>query len=160
MKYRWRENVFANQYKTIMDMFNVRAGTDDTDYYLKWYFLPDPSRYDPSTASKPDITDLETNVFELLDVETEHENYVNGWVKSKKHSAEYPDLWIPYETTGASGSTYYADYASLVSSYVVCALRLGGLWTSGAYAGFSHAFAAYAPASGFATSGGDLCIIQ
>lgn len=160
MKYRWRENVFANQYKTIMDMFIVRAGTDDTDYYLKWYYLPDPSRYEPSAASKPDITDLETNVFELLDVETEHENYVSGWIKSKKHSAEYPDLWIPYETTGASGSTYYADYAYLVTSNVVRALRLGGDWYSGTNDGFSYALAFYAPAYGYAFYGGDLCIIQ
>ncbi len=160
MKYRWRENVFANQYKTIMDMFNVRAGTDDTDYYLKWYFLPDPSRYEPSTASKPDITDLETNVFELLDVETEHENYVSGWIKSKKHSAEYPDLWIPYETTGASGSTYYADCAYLVYSHVVRALRLGGNWNYGTSDGFSYAFADHAPAYGNAHYGGDLCFIQ
>lgn len=159
-KYRWHENPYSNQFHTVMDMFNYRIGTDDDDYYLAWCYLPDPSAYEPSTTSKPDATDLETDVFELLDIQTEHENYVNGYIKSKKHSVEYPDLWIPYETTGASGSTYYADYAYLVNSYVVRALRLSGSWFLGAPVGFSNPNANNAPSIGYAFYGGDLCIIQ
>lgn len=160
MKYRWHENPYANQYHTLMDIFNKKVGTGDDDYMLEWYFLPDPSLYEPSTTSKPDATDLGTDVFELLDVQTTHENYANGYIKSKEHSAEYPDLWIPHETTGASTTTYYCDYAYLVPSYVVRAVRLGGSWYHGAYAGFSYALASYAPSYSSAFYGGDLCIIQ
>lgn len=159
-KYRWHENPFANQYHTVMDLFNMRVGTGDADYYLEWYFLPDPSTYEPSTASKPDAVDLETDAFELLDVQTEHENYVNGWIKSKKHSEEYPDLWIPHETTGATNTTYYCDYAYLVNSPVVRAVRLGGYWNLGTNNGFSYAYAINAPSYGYASFGGDLCVIQ
>lgn len=159
-KYRWHENPFGNQYHTVMDLFDRRVGTNDADYYLEWYFLPDPSLYEPSTTSKPDTAELETDMFELLDVQTEHENYVNGWIKSKKHSGEYPDLWIQYETTGATNTTYYCDYAYLVSSPVVRAVRLGGVWHSGPADGFSYANAYYAPSYGNALYGGDLCVIQ
>lgn len=159
MKYRHRENVYANQYHTVMDLFNKRVGSGDDDYFLEWYFLPDPSVYEPSASGKPDATDLATDAFELLDIETDHAHYVNGWIKSKLFSGEYPDLWIPYEENG-SNTTYYADYASLVSSSVVRAVRLGGLWLNGSNAGFSAAFAYYAPGAGTAVFGADLCMIQ
>ena len=159
MKYRWRENVFGNQYKTIMDLFNVRVGTGDSDYSLDWYFLPVPQKYEPSTASKPDATDLATDTFVKLDIRTEHANYISGYIKSKKYSEEFPDIWIPYDTTGGS-TTYFADYAYLVYSYVVRAVRLGGYWLTGANAGFSYVIGHYAPSNGFATCGGDLYFIQ
>lgn len=159
-KYRWHENPYSNQYKTVMDMFNRRIGTGDNDYYLAWYYLPDPSLYEPSAASKPDVTDLELDIFELLDIQTDHEDYLNGWIKSKKYSMEYPDLWIPHEMAGGSNSTYYADYASLVSSTVVRALRPGGSWYYGTADGFSNALANSAPSNGSAHFGGDLCILQ
>ena len=160
MKYRHRENVFANQYKTIMDMFNKRVGTGDDDYYLEWYYLPEPQKYEPSSTSKPDATDLAGNDFVLLDVQTDHADYVNGWIKSKKYSDEFPDLWIPDKTTGGSASTYYCDYAYLVLSYVVRSVRLGGAWYAGSYDGFSNASASYAPSYGIAAYGGDLCFVQ
>jgi hypothetical protein len=160
MKYRWRENVFSNQYKTIADLFNKRVGTGDSDYYLEWYYLPSPENYTPSGASKPDATDLATDAFVKLDVETAHANYANGYIKSKKYSEEYPDIWIAFETTGATASTYYADYAYLVASIVVRAVRLGGNWLSGAFDGFSYFYAYSAPSSGLASYGGDLFINQ
>ena len=159
MRYRWRENVFGNQYKTICDLFNKRVGNGDSDYYLEWYFLLDPSSYTPSTASKPDAADLATDAFVKLDVETAHANYVNGYIKSKKYSKEYPDIWIPYETTGASASTYFADYASLVASSVVRAVRLGGYWYNGANDGFSNVNGNNAPSNSNANYGGDLLSI-
>lgn len=159
MKYRWRENVFGNQYKTIADLFNKRVGTGDSDYYLEWYFLPDPANYTPSSQSKPDATDLATSDFVLLDIETAHANYVNGYIKSKKYSEEYPDLWIPYETN-ASASTYFADYASLVASSVVRAVRLGGYWSSGAAVGFSYVLGSSASSYAIAYYGGDLFFPQ
>ena len=160
MKYRWRENVFSNQYKTIADVFNMRVNTDADDNYLEWYYLPDPASYTPSSNSKPDAAELATDAFVKLDVETAHENYVNGYIKSKKYSQMFPDVWIPYETTGASASTYFADYANLVSSLVVRSLRLGGYWTSGANAGFSYAHANNAPSYSNANFGGDLFFPQ
>ena len=160
MKYRWRENVYSNQYKTIADLFNKRVGTGDSDYSLEWYYLLDPSAYEPSAASKPDATDLATDAFVLLDVETAHANYVNGYIKSKKYSEEYPDLWIPFETSGGSASTYYCDYAYLVSSYVVRACRLGGSWYNGAYDGFSYLYGNAAPSNANAYYGGDLFFPQ
>ena len=160
MKYRWRENVYSNQYKTIADLFNKRVGTGDSDYSLEWYYLLDPSAYEPSAASKPDATDLATDAFVLLDVETVHANYANGYIKSKKYSEEHPDLWIPYETSGGSASTYYCDYAHLVTSTVVRACRLGGLWYSGAYDGFSFLNGIAAPSTAYATYGGDLFFPQ
>lgn len=156
-KYRWRENPFANQYKTAMDLFNQRVGTSDDDYYLKWFLLDDPSEF---TSVNPGTTELATDAFVELDVQTEHANYVSGYVKSKKYSERYPDIWIPYETTGGSASTYFCDHASLVNSSSVRSVRFGGSWSSGAYVGFSSANAYYAPSLAYAYYGGDLCVAQ
>ena len=161
MQYRWRENVFSNQYKTVADFFNRRVGTGDSDYKLEWYYLPKPQDYSPTNNNYPNETELTGDYgFEKLGIETAHANYQDGYVKSKKYDEKYPDLWIPYETTGGGNSTYFCDYASLVYSLVVRAVRLGGDWTAGAYAGFSSAYASAAPASGFAVFGGDLFFPQ
>lgn len=160
MKYRWRENVYANQYKTIVDLFNKRVGTGDSDWILEHYYLPNPENYTPANNNKPDATDLATDDFVKLDVETSHANYVNGYIKTRVQSALYPDIWIPGETIGGSGTTYFADYASLVSSAAVRSVRCGGHWHNGAIAGFSYFVGANAPSSGHASSGGDLCFIQ
>ena len=77
-------------------------------------------------------------------------------MKSKKHSKVYPDIWIPNETVGASTTTYFGDYAYLVSSSLVRSVRFGGSWSSGAYDGFSYANANNAPSNGNANYGGDL----
>lgn len=156
MKYRWRENIYGNQYKTCVDLFDKRVGTSDGDYKLEWYYLEKPSEYVPSTTSKPDATDLATDLFKLLDVSTEHDNYANGYVKTKKYSDIYSNIWIPFLTTGGSGSTYFCDYAYLVNSNVVRSIRFGGLWSNGAAAGFSFANANYAPSNSNANYGGDL----
>jgi len=160
MKYRWRENVFANQYKTIVDLFNKRIGSDDTDWKLEWYYLPDPTGYTPSSTSKPDATDLATDQFVKLDIETPHELYNDGYVKSRQYSDDYPDLWIPGETTGGSASTYYCDYAYLVNSNAVRAVRVGGHWYNGASDGFSSVIGHTAPSYSNALYGGDLCFAQ
>lgn len=156
MRYRWRENVYGNQFKTSVDLFNKRVGTGDDDYSLEHYFLPDPSAYTPANTNKPDATDLATDAFVKLDIETPHSKYVNGYVKSRKYSNEYPDIWIPDETTGGSASTYYADYASLVLSSLVRSVRFGGNWHYGSHAGFSYFNGNNAPSNGNANYGGDL----
>lgn len=160
MKYRWRENVYSNQYKTVADLFNKRVGTGDDDWILEWYYLLDPSSYTPSTQSKPDATDLATSAFVLLDVETAHANYVDGYIKSKKYSEEFPDVWIPYETTGGSASTYFCDYVYLVNSTVVRACRFGGSWYNGTLAGFSYLDGSIAPSAAIANYGGNLFFPQ
>lgn len=156
MKYRHRENVYGNQFHTAVDLFNERVGTGDDDYGLEHYFLPDPSAYTPANTNKPDATDLATSAFVKLDIETPHSKYVSGYVKSKKYSNEYPDIWIPDETTGGSASTYYADYAYLVYSNVVRSVRFGGNWNNGSYDGFSYFNGNNAPSNGNANYGGDL----
>ena len=160
MRYRWRENVYGNQYKTSVDLFNKRIGTGDDDYYLEHYYLHDPANYVPANTNKPDAADLQTAVFTKLDVETPHSKYINGYVKSKVYSTEYPDIWIPDETTGGSASTFYADYANLVNSFAVRSVRFGGYWSAGSNVGFSSFYGLYGPASGSAFFGGDLCFIQ
>ena len=160
MRYRWRENVYGNQFKTSVDLFNKRIGTGDDDYYLEHYYLHDPANYVPANTNKPDAADLQTAVFTKLDVETPHSKYINGYVKSKVYSTEYPDIWIPGETTGGSASTFYADYAYLVASTAVRSVRFGGAWANGSYAGFSYFSGNAGPAYGLAYYGGDLCFIQ
>ena len=156
-KYRWHENPFSNQYKTTVDLFNERVGTADDNYYLKWFLLDDPTSFESKNIG---TADLETDAFVELDVETTHENYVNGYVKSKKYSDMYNGIWIPYETSGGSANTYFCDYAYLVISSLVRSVRFGGYWLYGAIAGFSSAFAYYAPSIASANFGGDLCLAQ
>ena len=160
MRYRWRENVYGNQFKTSVDLFNKRIGTGDDDYYLEHYYLHDPANYVPANTNKPDAADLQTAVFTKLDVETPHSKYINGYVKSKVYSTEYPDIWIPGETTGGSASTFYADYAHLVYSAAVRSVRFGGHWDNGSSDGFSYFYGYSGPANGIAYYGGDLCFIQ
>lgn len=155
-KYRWHENPFGNQFKTACDLFNVRVGTGESDYSLKWYYAPDPT----AINGNPSQTMLEGDDFELLDITTEHENYVNGYIRSKKHYAKRPDIWIPYLTTGAGASSYFCDYAYLVSSPVVRSVRFGAYWSYGATDGFSYCSAAYAPSYGSAAFGADLFMLQ
>ena len=157
MKYRHRENVYGNQNKTAMDLFAQRIASGD-DYYLKWFYILDPASYTPSSSSKPDATDLAT--FHELGVQTAVANYKDGYIKSKKYDDEFPDIWIPYETTGGSGTTYFSDYAYLVYSSAVRAVRLGGYWHSGASVGPSSVSAFHAPSYAYAYYGGDLCFAQ
>ena len=157
MKYRHRENIWGNQYKTAADLFNQRIASGN-DYYLKWFYILDPSSYTPSSSSKPDATDLAT--FHELGVETAVANYKDGWIKSKKYDPEFPDIWIPYETTGGSATTYFADYAFLVSSNAVRSVRFGGSWANGTTDGPSAVSAYYAPSYANANYGGDLCFAQ
>ena len=156
-KYRWHENPFSNQYKTTVDLFNERVGTADDNYYLKWYLLDDPTSFESKNIG---TADLETDAFVELDIETAHENYVSGYVKSKKYSDMYNGIWIPYDTSGGSYNTYFCDYAYLVASTLVRSVRFGGYWYNGSAAGFSFALANYAPSSAAAYYGGDLCLAQ
>ena len=152
MKYRHRENIYGNQYGTIVDLFNRRVGTGNSDYKLEWYYLPDPSL----VTSPSNTIDPTASPYVKLDVETSHADYVNGYIKTRQYADEFPDIWIPGVTSGASASTYYAVSASLVSSHAVRACRFGGHWSNG-YVALN---ASAAPSFATAAYGGDLCFPQ
>ena len=151
-KYRWRENLWGNQYHTLVDLFDLRVGTGDDDYSLEWYYLLDPSSF---TSKNPSAEDFATDAFKKVMV-TPHENYKAGYIKSRQYSTEFPDIWASDVTTGASNTTYFAVYANLVSSSVVRSVRFGAYW----YAGNVLLNAYYAPATAYAYYGGDLCFAQ
>ena len=156
MRYRYRENVFGNQFRTAADLFGLRV-EDEKTYKIEYYFATTPETLYP--AKNIVNADLQTDAFEKLDIETPSSSYRNGYIKEREHSALYPDLWAP-TNTGGSASTYTCDYASLASSPVVRSVRLGGYWATGAFAGFSYFNAFPAPSHSFAHSGGSLCFAQ
>lgn len=165
MQYRWRENVFGDQYQTVADLMNYVVLQDgfanaNANYAakLEWLYHPrpetiTPKNYADSAAGRDEML---ANGWEILDVETPPDKYVSGYVKSRKNSKAYPDVWIVGESTGASASTYFADYAAPVHSNLLRAVRLGGNWNSGSYAGFSSANATHSLSSGLANFGGSL----
>ena len=158
MRYRYRENIFGNQFKTAVDLFDIRKGTNDSDYYLDWYFLPDPREIE--TPNNPSQAQLQAEPYVKLSLQTPHENYVNGYVVSKQYDETYPDVWAPLLTSGGGDTKYFCDYAYLVSSAVVRSVRFGGNWFHGSSAGLSYCPADYAPSSASAFWGGDLCFPQ
>lgn len=93
MRYRYRENIWGNQYSTCNDLFATLegAGTDGDPYHIVWHYLTDPVYY-PSTASKPDRTDFMTPAFYRLAQNTEH---INGYIKIMETDPDYPCCIIP-----------------------------------------------------------------
>ena len=152
MRYRYRENVWGNQYHTSVDLFATRVGTDDSDYTLEWYYLPDPTEIE--TPSNPNTAALAADPYEKLGLVTDHANYHSGYIISRKYDEKYPDIWIPGVTTG-SATTYYADYAYLVASAAVRSVRFGGNWNNGGNDGF-YFNANNAPSNSNANFGADL----
>lgn len=164
MKYRYIENVFGNQYHTSVDLFNILVQDEQSQNYLEWYYLPDPT--DITTPTNiANSTDgqavLKAAPYVKLSVETPNANYVSNYIKSKKYDSTYPDIWIPDVTgDGATASTYFCDYAYLVISSLVRSARFGGAWSHSSSAGLSLLYASYYPASATASFGGDLWIVQ
>lgn len=158
MRYRYRENIYANQYHTTVDLFDVRKGTNDNDYYLEWYFLPDPTVI--TTPTNPDQNNLANAPYVKLGLETVHDNYVNGYIVSVQRDETYPDIWAPLTTTGGSSSTYFCDNSYLVNSYVARSVRFGGHWYAGAHAGLSLCYAYSGSSYASALFGADLCFAQ
>ena len=156
MRYRYRENVYGNQNRTCHDLFNRRVlveGTED-QYTLEWYFMPDPLAFTPKNPSEADLTAY----CELLAVT--QETYANGYIKKQAADSRYPCVPVPVNTSGGSASTYFCDYAYLVSSIVVRSVRRGGHFTDGAHSGPSFVYAYYAPSYGYASFGGGLYFAQ
>ena len=167
MMYRWRENVYGNQNMTCLDLMDVRVeGATDT-YKLQWYHNPylqhqGAAKYYPSTTSKPDTTDLTTqaNGWELLGVETPSSSYVNGYIKEESADENYPHVRVPTLTKDGSSTTFYADYASLVNSFVVRAVRRRGAVTDGRNYGPRYVAARNAPSYAHWSSGSGLYFVQ
>lgn len=159
MRYRWRENVYGNQNMTAMDLADVRV-EDDTDvYHLDWYHLVDPRKM--STHVNFDLTTLQDPAKGWVKIgETPSSSYANGYVKELAFDEQYPHVKFPVNTSGAGSGTYYCDYAYLVTSYVVRAVRRRGYVTYGAYAGPRFFYALYAVSYAAWGYGGGLFFIQ
>ena len=167
MVYRWRENVYGNQNMTCLDLMDVRVADGESDYKLQWYFHPElqckgAAAYYPSTTSKPDLTDLTTaaNGWKLLGVETQKESYRDGYIKEESADDRWPHVRVPTLTTGGSATTYYCDYAHLVPSTVVRAVRRRGHLLNGASSGPRYVLAFYAPSFAHWSYGSGLFFVQ
>ena len=134
MRYRWRENVYGNQNMTTLDLADLRVA-DGESFHLDWYFLADPRKYVPfGNYGKADIQNTAKG-WVKLGVSTPVASYVNGYIKELGFDSSYPWVKVPILTTGGSASTYYSDYAYLVTSTEVRCVRRGGDVASGGPAG-------------------------
>lgn len=134
MRYRWRENIWGNLYSTCGDLVDKLegAGTEDDPYRIKWYFLKDHDYY-PSSTSKPDTADLNSDAWECLDQTTEH---VSSYIKVMTPDEVFPHCIVPTVQTGGSSATYYCDYGYFVNeTQSIRAVRLGGYLNAGSYCG-------------------------
>ena len=159
--YRWLENPYGSINKTCGDLMDVRVA-DGSSYKLRWYYN-DNMRHDGSaTVSNPGSeADLsEAKGWHLLSVETPTESYKDGYIKERKADEDYPCILVPTLTTGGSATTYYCDYAALVNSYVVRAVRRRGILHYGAYYGPCCVYADLAPSYSAWHYGGGLFITQ
>ena len=165
-RYRWRENPYGNQNMTALDLFNARTA-DNESFHLDWY-VNDQLRhrgaalYYPSTTSKPDLTDLQTsaNGFRKLNTTTPVSSYVDGYIREEGFDEDLPCFRVPILTKNGSATTFFADYANLVSSYAVRAVRRRGSVSSGANAGPRYVPANYAPSNGLWPYGAALYMTQ
>ena len=134
MRYRWRENVYGNQNMTTLDLADLRVA-DGESFHLDWYFLADPRKYIPfGNYGKADIQNTAKG-WVKLGVSTPVASYVNGYIKELGFDTTYPWVKVPILTSGGSASTYYSDYAYLVSSREVRCVRRGGNVAAGGSAG-------------------------
>ena len=164
--YRWLENPYGNINKTCLDMMDVRVDEGSSKYHLDWYYNPSlkwlgSEKYFPSSSSKPDLADLEAaaNGWEKIG-ETPTDQYKDGYIKELSRDDRYPEAEFPVSTTGGSATTYYCDYAYLVNSYSVRAVRRRGYLATGATSGPRYVSANTAPSDAYWSSGGGLFMLQ
>lgn len=161
MMYRWRENVFGNQYSTSVDLMSARVDEGNEVYHIEWYFLPDPTKYMPGDSRAPYLADLqnEEKGWVKLDVITPNSSYANGYIRKEEADERFPHIRVPVLTSGSS-TTYYCDYAYLVNARVVCAVRRSGDLYHGVSTGFRCVIAIDAPSDGSWYCGGGLYFVQ
>lgn len=159
MRYRWRENVYGNQNMTTLDLADLRVASG-SDYFLEWYYLADPRKYIPfGNYGKADIQNT-ANGWVKLGVTTPVASYVNGYIKELGADSSYPWVRVPVLTSGGGSSTYFADYAYLVYSAEVRAVRRGGSVNFGANAGPCFFLASLAVSSADWSFGATLYFLQ
>ena len=158
MRYRWIENVWGNVNMTSHDLANVRVDEGDSKYHLDWYYNADPRMV--TTPYNYGVNDLvPSKGWEKLAEVTDADNYRNGYIRFMETDPVYPHIKIPMAMDGSS-TTYYCDYAFLVDSYVVRAVRRRGYPSSGAYDGLCYFYAYYAPSNVVWIFGGELYFIH
>lgn len=159
MRYRYRENIWANCYSTCNDLFGVLAGagTDDDPYHIIWHYLIDPDWF-PASSSSPNASDFAGESFVQLDQITEH---VSGYIKKIEADPDHPECIVPVSQTGGGSTTYFADYAYIVNGTVaIRSVRFGGYVSAGSNFGVL-CFHAYTPVStSYWTCGGGLYFRQ
>lgn len=157
MRYRWRENVYGNQWRTTMDLFDIRVedeGSDPATYHLTWHKLLDPDTW---TAGNPNTATIsEDPRFAQLSVITETENYKNGYQTAQEADPNYPQVLIPVVGTGGGSTKFNGNYAYLALSHVYRAVRLGGSEDNGRYAGPGAVSGNSSPSNSYAYFGGAL----
>lgn len=159
MRYRWRENVYANQYRTTLDLADVRVSEGNDVYHLDWYYLKDPRLFTPSDYTLAILQDTSKG-WVKLGVTTPSSSYVNGYIKELGVDPDYPIVQVPVLTSGGSASTYYCDYATLVISYEVRCVRRGGTVNAAAADGPLYFDAYYAPSNASWHYGSALYFLQ
>ena len=158
MRYRWVENVWGNANMTSHDLANVRVEEEDGNYHLDWYYNADPRKV--TTPYNYGTSDLvPSKGWEKLAEVTDAVNYQNGYIRFMETDPVYPHIKIPMAMDGSS-TTYYCDYAYLVGSGGVRAVRRRGYPLSGARAGLCSFLAFYAPSNAEWHYGGELYFIQ
>ncbi len=160
-KYRWLENPYGSINKTCIDLMDARVEDGDS-FKLRWYYNSEYKHNGATATSNPSSESAFTEAagWHLLSVETDKEHYVNGYIKELSADADYPTVFVPTNTTGGSATTYYADYAYLVHSHAVRAVRRGGDLAFGASYGPCYFYADSAPSSSHWTYGAGLFFAQ
>lgn len=125
MRYRYRENIWANCNSTCNDLFDqlAGAGTGDDPYHIIWHYLIDPDWF-PASSSRPDATDFASESFKQLAQVTENDD---GYIKQIEADPDHPECIVPVIQDGASASTYFADYSYFINNTTgVRVVRFGG----------------------------------
>lgn len=160
MRYRWRENVYGNQNMTTLDLADVRISDGNEVYHLEWFFLEDPRKYMSYDNYDNNVVNDTSKGWVKLAVTTPAESYVNGYIKELGADPDYPYVRVPVNTVGGGSSTYTCDYANLVNSSEVRAVRRGGNVYYGANAGPCHFLASTAVSNAYWRYGAALYMLQ
>ncbi len=159
MRYRYRENIWANGYSTCNDLFDqlAGAGTDDDPYHIIWHYLIDPDWF-PASSSRPNATDFASESFKQLAQVTEH---VTGYIKKIEADPDHPECIVPVVQTGGGSTTYFADYGYLANDTTGNrSVRFGGSVLNGAQCGVLYFYVFSTVSASYWSYGGGLYFRQ